>query len=178
MKKYTKVINGIQTVSAPNNIIVRINGKQIINPSIEMIINDGWEEYKPTTIEFTEEELLEKERTRIKGEILMYDSSFDVNAFYMQNIEMWLDKSTRTGLMLRLQAELAMGKVVTTLWYESQQFEIPIDNAVQMLYALEVYASQCYDNTQRHIANVSNLQTIEELKNYNYRDGYPEKLKF
>jgi hypothetical protein len=47
-----------------------------------------------------------------------------------------------------------------------------------MLNAIELYASACYDNTQAHIANVKALENIESLKNYDYRTGYPEKLRF
>ena len=47
-----------------------------------------------------------------------------------------------------------------------------------MLYALEVYASQCYDNTQRHLATVNGLQSIEEVEGYDYTTGYPTKLEF
>ena len=50
--------------------------------------------------------------------------------------------------------------------------------AMQMLYAIEVYASACYDNTQRHLSEVEKLETIEEVEAYNYRTGYPEKLRF
>lgn len=91
---------------------------------------------------------------------------------------MWLDKATRTGLMLRLQAEQASGKENTTLWYGTQQYELPISQAMQILYALEVYASQCYDCTQAHYANLEKLQTIEEINNYDYMHNYPEKLRF
>lgn len=47
-----------------------------------------------------------------------------------------------------------------------------------MLNAVELYASECYDNTQRHIANVKKIDNINELKQYDYTSGYPEKLKF
>ena len=47
-----------------------------------------------------------------------------------------------------------------------------------MLYALEVYASACYDRTQAHLAAIDALETIEEIESYDYRVGYPEKLKF
>lgn len=80
--------------------------------------------------------------------------------------------------MLRFQAEQAMGKEVTTLWYGVHQFELPIVNAVQMLYAIEVYASACYDNTQRHLAEVDKLETKEEIEAYDYRSGYPDILEF
>jgi hypothetical protein len=66
----------------------------------------------------------------------------------------------------------------TTLWYESYQFEISIDDAFQMLFALEVYASQCYDNTHKHLSAITELHTIDEIKSYDYRKGYPDKLEF
>ena len=47
-----------------------------------------------------------------------------------------------------------------------------------MLNAIELYASACYDNTQVHIANINAIEDIETLKNYDYRTGYPEKLRF
>jgi hypothetical protein len=50
--------------------------------------------------------------------------------------------------------------------------------ATKMLNAIELYASTCYDNTQQHIANVKNITTIDELKQYDYTSGYPEKLRF
>jgi hypothetical protein len=50
--------------------------------------------------------------------------------------------------------------------------------AMQMLLAIEVYASECYDNTQRHIAAVDVLESIEEVESYDYRVGYPNKLEF
>ena len=43
---------------------------------------------------------------------------------------------------------------------------------------IEKYASKCYDNTQMHIAYVKVMEDIETLKNYDYRTGYPEKLRF
>lgn len=47
-----------------------------------------------------------------------------------------------------------------------------------MLYALEVYASQCYDNTQRHLAELQKLTDVESITAYDYTVGYPEKLHF
>lgn len=112
------------------------------------------------------------------SEIERYDKSSAVNQFYIGDTAMWLDKETRTGLMLRFQAEQAVGNIDTTLWANGVQYPLSLSLAVQMLYALEVYASACYDNTQRHIAAVDNLSTIEEIQSYDYTTGYPEKLRF
>ena len=45
-----------------------------------------------------------------------------------------------------------------------------------MLYAIEVYASACFDNTAKHKANVMALDSIEEVMSYDYTTGYPDKL--
>lgn len=169
MKRYIK--DG--KIKRRNEIVIRKDGMSTYNPTEEMILADGWEEYITPVYEPTIEDI----RKRKKEEILRYDSSDEVNTFYMQGERMWLDKATRAGLMLRLQAEQAMGKEITTLWYGTHQFELPIVNAFQMLYALELYASQCYDNTQKHIANIEVLENIEDIKAYDYRVGYPEKLE-
>lgn len=146
---------------------------QIINPREEMLLADGWAIYEEPKID--ELVVAKQKATRT---IERYYASSEVNCFYMLGKQRWLDKATRAGLMLRFQAEQVMGNELTTLWYGGEQYEIPLLGALQMLYALEVYASQCYDNTQRHLANIANLETIEEVEAYDYKEGYPEKLQF
>lgn len=170
MKLYIK--DGI--VKARNEIVIHKDRMNTYNPTEEMIFADGWEEYVPPI----EEPTIEDYRKRKKDEILRYDSSEEVNMFSIKGQGIWLEKATRAGLMLRFQAEQAACKEITTLWYEGEMFELPIANAMQMLLAIEVYASECYDNTQRHLAEVDKLETYEEIKSYDYRVGYPEKLKF
>lgn len=168
MEKYIK--NG--QIKTRKQIVIHKDGMNVFNPSEEMILADGWAKYvKP-------ELTIDDYRKMKRDDILRYDSSEEVNQFCMQEHGIWLDKATRAGLMLRLQAEQAIGKSNTTLWYENMQFEIPIEIAFQMLYALEVYASQCYDNTQRHLANIDNLDTKEEIESYDYKVGYPPLLEF
>lgn len=197
MKRYIK--DG--QIKTRQEIVIVKNGMRTINPTEEQILEDGWVEYvapiKETVVETKEEytplsntttlsvpsEVADKAafvraRHKLRNSIISYDSSSEVNCFYMQGKSMWLDKATRAGLMLRFQAEQVMGNESTTLWYGGEQYEIPLLGAFQMLYALEVYASQCYDNTQRHLDNIANLETIEEVEAYDYKEGYPEKLEF
>ena len=121
---------------------------------------------------------LDDAKREMKDTIAMYDSSNDVNIFYIQGLEVWLDKATRTGLKLRFEAEAAAGQTETILWYNNMQFPLTVELAIQMLYAIELYASACYDNTQKHLAAVASLETIEEVDNYDYTTGYPDKLGF
>lgn len=158
------------------NIIINKDGMTTFNPTTEMLLEDGWELY--VAPEPTKEELLARAKRDKKREIEHYDSSSSVNEFYVNDVPMWLDKTTRTGLMLRFNSELAMGRENTTLWYGNISVPLQLNVAVQMLYALEVYASACYDNTQSHYAAVDAFGTIEEVENYDYRVGYPEKLRF
>lgn len=61
------------------------------------------------------------------------------------------------------------------------QFPLPLVGevtALDMLDGIELYASACYDVTQMHLAAVDGLASVEELKNYDYTSGYPEKIKF
>lgn len=153
-----------------NEKVVNTN---IYNPKHEDLIADGWEEYVAPVYERTIEDY---RRDKI-NEINHYDSSSEVNEFTINGINVWLDKATRAGLMLRFQAEQAMGEANTTLWYNGTQFPLTLTDAVSLLYAIERYASACYDNTQKHLSNVENLSTIEEIENYDYRSGYPEKLR-
>jgi hypothetical protein len=179
MKQYTKIIDGKTVRRTKGQIVIVKDGMQTINPSEEMILADGWEVYTPPTPEPpTEEQLLERAKTVMKANIMDYDSSEEVNQFMIGEIPMWLDKVTRTGLMLRFQAEQASGKTETTLWHEGNSFVLNLEKAMQLLYGLEVYASACYDNTQIHLTNVDNLLTIEDINNYDYTSGYPDKLYF
>lgn len=178
MKRYTKIIDGKQVIKPSNKIVIVKDDMQTFNPPEEMLIADGWVEHIVVPYEPTEEEILNREREYKIEEILSYDSSFEVNCFYIEGQEIWLDKATRVGLKLRFDAEIACGRTNTTLWYEGVSFNLELTNAVQMLNAIEIYASACYDNTQMHIANVKVMTNIEEIIKYDYRVGYPEKLNF
>ena len=178
MKLYEKIIDGKQHCKPANKIVIIKDGMQTFNPTEEMLFNDGWRVYEPIKYEPTEEEILNREKEYMIEEIIRYDSSVEVNVFYINDKELWLDKATRVGLKLRFDAEMANGQTNTTIWYEGTPFNLELANALQMLNAIELYASACYDNTQSHIASINAIEDIETLKNYDYRTGYPEKLRF
>ena len=112
------------------------------------------------------------------SEIRAHDSSKAVNQFYLSDTPMWIDKATRVGLINSITVQQKAGQTETTLWYESNSIVLPIDKAISMLNALELYAVQCYNSTAMHIAFIKGLQTAEEISVYNYQIGYPEKLRF
>lgn len=145
-------------------------------PSIEELNNiaDGLNTPDESKIKILKEYLLELAKT--------YGSGRDtVDRFSIGGHITWLDKSTRVGLKLRFDAELSQGMEQTTLWDNGVSFPLPLigdGNAFDLLNAIELYASACYDNTQKHIATINNLKSVEELITYDYTSGYPAMLNF
>ena len=121
---------------------------------------------------------LELAKKRIIREIDKYDSSDDVNAFYLNGVKVWLNKDTRVGLMNSLAIEKNAGKETSTLWFNSICVNINCDAAIQMLSSLELYALECYNKTAEHKVNVEELNNIEDVVSYDYTAGYPDKLVF
>ena len=174
MKRYSKTIDGKTIIKFADEIVIRSNGKQTFNPTEAMILADGWVEYVPQPYVPTLEEI----KANKVDEILAYDSSSEVNEFSIGGVPMWLDKATRAGLLLRFEAEGKVGRTETTLWNDGQSYTLPLETAQQILIALELYASACYDNTQSHIAEVQKLDSKEAVESYDYTSGYPQKLLF
>ena len=50
MKQYIKVINGETVIKKRNQIVIKKDGYQYINPKEEMLFSEGWEEYIPQTV--------------------------------------------------------------------------------------------------------------------------------
>ena len=116
-------------------------------------------------------------KTEVEAAITDYDSSSAVNAFMLNGIQVWLDKATRVGLMNSTSIAKNMGQEKTNLWLGSYQLEVDCDKAIQLLSALEMYALECFNVTAAHKKSVSELDNIEEVLTYDYKSGYPEKLK-
>ena len=129
-------------------------------------------------VETASNDPLEVAKQAVSDAILAHDSSAAVNEFTLQGAPMWLDKATRAGLKLRLEAERSAGKESTTLWYGTEAITLPVANAIVMLNRLEIYASESYDVTQGHLARIALMENVEEVLGYDYTEGYPEKLNF
>ena len=121
---------------------------------------------------------LSKQKRKLINEINAYDTSDEVNSFFLNGVKVWLNKDTRVGLMNSLTIEKNAGKEESTLWFNNICITINCDAAIQMLSALELYALNCYNVTAKHKVAVENLNNLEEALGYDYTVGYPEKLSF
>ena len=111
------------------------------------------------------------------AEITAYDTSSSVNGFMLNGLLVWLDKATRVGLMNSTTITKAAGQETTTLWLGGLKLVVDCDKAIQLLSALEMYALECFNVTASHKAAVGELKTIEDVKAYDYKAGYPKMLE-
>jgi hypothetical protein len=165
MKQYWK---DNQLVERPKSLI--LNGMTYVPPTDEQLVEAG---YVITEHVQTIEDVLNEKIEQIE----IYNVSENVDRFYINDMPMWLNRELRNSLMSRFNAEKSKGIEITNIWYNGINFVLSVDMAISMLLDLEIYASKCFDNTQRHLYNVTQLQTIEDINNYDYTVDYPEKLK-
>lgn len=156
-----------------------VDDMRVFNPTEEQLIEAGYEEYvEPAPAEPTEEELLENARQEKLWEIDDYDNSENVNGFSIGGKQMWLSVQERQQLATQISACEGIGRENMTRWFDGMEFTFPLATWKQMLVALEVYAGDALNVTERHKAAVGSLQTRGEIEGYDYTEGYPEKLVF
>lgn len=153
-------------------------------PSMDLVLNDILASGEQASMEEIREiseglgaEPLGYMKKAMLAYIEKYDASSSVNSFLLNGMQVWLDKATRVGLMNSTTIAKAMGQQKTTLWLGSYQLEVDCDKAIQLLSALEMYALECFNVTAAHKKAVSELDNIEGVLTYDYKSGYPEKLK-
>ena len=122
-------------------------------------------------------DVLQRAKETVIAAIEAYDTTPAVNGFILNGERVWLDKSTRVGLMNSTSIAKAMGKKTTTLWFGGMQIEVNCDKAIGLLSALEMYALECFNVTAAHKKAVAELNTVEEVLGYDYTKGYPEQLR-
>lgn len=166
--------NGYREIVASDGKYLNRKGTDTYCKRCIMLPNDTEDSF--VEVDNTPDSEVEQARSTKLEEITDYDTSSSVNSFTLNDEEVWLDKSTRVGLMNSTQIEKAAGNETTTLWFDGKSYTLSCDVAIQMLSALELYALKCYNVTAQHKANVMALTTKEEIETYDYKTGYPEKL--
>lgn len=104
--------------------------------------------------------------------IEMYDRSDEVNSFIYQGQKFWLDKQQRS--CMKTVAESGLKEIDVVMGGYS--LTLPAEFVKQFILQLEAYAYKCYVITARHLQTAQSLQTVEDILNYDYTAGYPEKI--
>ena len=101
-----------------------------------------------------------------------YDKSINVNSFYYKDKQEWLDKNTRLGL----QNLINSGADNITIQLKNSIIDIKATKLKEFLNQLEVYAGKCFSVTAKHLEAIKQLNTVDDLINYDFKSGYPLKI--
>lgn len=104
--------------------------------------------------------------------IKYYDKSVNVNSFYYKDKQEWLDKNTRLGL----QNLINSGADNITIQLKNSIIDIKATKLKEFLNQLEVYAGKCFSVTAKHLDAIKQLNTVDDLINYDFKSGYPLKI--
>ena len=184
--------NFIQVIVNDFNEITKIGDKYIVHILPEYnedgsvsCIETTTKEY-PNIASITEEynSFLQKQSKRILNrckniklkELDKFDKSNDVNSFIINGKTAWIDRETRTSINYSTSIIKNSGQETTDLWLDETCYVINCDLLLQLLSQLEMYAKRCYSITAQHRANILNIDNLEELNNYDFTTGYPDKL--
>ena len=125
-----------------------------------------------------EGDTLEMHKRAKLREIDVYDTSENVNGFFYNGVLMWLDKDTRTGLVNTLNSAEIVGRDTVNIWFGGIYITLDIAVARQMLAALEIYATDCYNVTAQHKVSVNAMDSIADVDAFDVSVGYPQRLEF
>ena len=174
MKKYYKITDNKQ-VFFKGNVLYTEQGT-IINPTEEQMIEAGWQVYVEP--ELSDADKLIAAKIEKIAQINQYDASDNVEQFTINGTPMWLGHELRQQIRTSADAYTAMGYENMTKVFNGTEFTFPITTWIQMLNALEVYAAEALNTTERHKAAIEAMTSIEDIENYDYTLNYPEKLVF
>ena len=121
---------------------------------------------------------LEEAMARKLSELARYDASSNVNSFSVGGVWMWIPADKRAILRTSIDAYKALGQESVTKVWEGKEYTFPTDTWLLMINSVEVYASECFNTTERHRAAISAMTTVADVEAYDFTTGYPEKLQF
>lgn len=153
--------------------ILMIDGMQIINPKPEDYEKAG---YFETEVEEDSGNRLELAKEEKIKEIMKYDSSSDVNGFYLNGIHGWFTPTERSNFSTSIRSAEILGEKTITLLIEGQTVDLPIDTAKILLAKVQRYADDCYIVTQKHIRKVQEMTGIAEIREFDITSEYPKNI--
>lgn len=107
-----------------------------------------------------------------------FDRSDEVNSFILNGESTWITEQRRSGMKTSLDSAELLGDNMITFNITGKPFEVSIINAKVMLARIQRYADKSYLATEFHRSAIKELTSVEEVKEYNFKSGYPEKEIF
>lgn len=156
-----------------NGMIIVSTAKYTHRPTEEEISED----YQWHT-ETLDKMKLEQAKLIKSREIKEYNSSSNVDGFYLNGVKHWLTLDERKAAELSTKAHITLGHETTEQCMGGVFYTIPCESLIYMLAELEIYALECLNHAKRQEAEVMAMTDIASVENYDVTAGYPEMLKF
>ena len=156
-----------------NCMIMVATAKYTHRPTAEEISED----YQWHT-ETLDKMLLEQAKLAKTREITEYNSSENVDGFYLNGVKHWLTLDERKAAELSTKAHITLGHETTEQCMGGVFYTIPCESLIYMLAELEIYALECLNHAKRQEAEVMTITDIEAVEKYDVTKGYPEMLRF
>ena len=156
-----------------NGMIMVATAKYTHRPTAEEISED----YQWHT-ETLDKMMLEQAKLTKTREITEYNSSENVDGFYLNGVKHWLTLDERKAAELSTKAHITLGHETTEQCMGGVFYTIPCESLIYMLAELEIYALECLNHAKRQEAEVMTLTDIEAVEKYDVTKGYPEMLRF
>ena len=125
----------------------------------------------------TDDSIEAHKRNKLR-EIEVYDISENVKGFFLGDTLLWLDKDTRSGLVNTLNSAVIVGRDNVNIWFSGLYITLHIEEARQMLAALEIYATDCYNVTAMHKMQVNEMNDVDSIDAFDVTADYPQRLVF
>lgn len=148
------------------------------NQQIESVEDKIDHEPKKADFSALEAKWLSANKRWKKRELCDYAKTDAVKVFELNGVRGWLDSEQRVSIRTAVADKAAAGRESVTIYLAGVGVEMTPAKAEEILAAVEVYASDCYDVTENHKAAVDALTTADAVEAYDYAAGYPEPLQF
>lgn len=133
------------------------------------------QEVDDTATQYTTD--LDKAKEEKIKALYVYDKSGAVNEFFYNGEQMWFPLTKRQGANGAIQAREILGQSEMTYTLDNGvQLTLPLQTWRYLLAMVEVYAQDCYNVTASHAANIKRLANVEEVMEYDFTTGYPDKI--
>lgn len=96
----------------------------------------------------------------------------DSKEFEYKGEKLWWNKNTRAGLINLANSTSEVIPIIIN----NKIIEFEPEVLKNLLNTLEVYSSKCFVQTYKHLELINKLQTLEDILNYDYTLGYPDKV--
>lgn len=158
-----------------DGIILETENGTCYNPTHEMYIENGWEEYKEPTVN-SPMYTLNHIKSEISRDLKSYYDSTSVSGFYLNGKLTWIPTQERVFFMIHLKSMVDTGlenRLINILGGK-----LTVTEAIDILNKINAYVVECYSVYLEHLEKIKKMTTSYDLETYDFTTGYPTQLEF